>query len=134
MNRSRVPAANLIILTASLDLGLLQQRVLEYEGFGVIVPASREEAFQQLASQSFDVAVVSHSLDREDAAALVKRFRLRNPHGRVLAITLSGAAPTAFRVDETVAGLEGPEKLVQAIRELLNSRPAQATGAPVPEA
>ncbi len=129
MNRSRVPAANLIILTASLDLGLLQQRVLEYEGFAVALPKAPEEAHRELTSHAFDMALVSHSLEREDAAELAAHFRRRNPQGRVLAITLSGAAPTAFAADRTIAGLEGPEQLVKTIRELLNIR---ATAAQVP--
>jgi CheY-like chemotaxis protein len=122
MRRIRNAVGKLLLLTGNLELDLSRKLILENEGYHVVLPKNTEEAAERLKSEKFDIMLVCHSINVQEAAMLVSKFRNANPGGRVIAITLFGTLPEGLGADRAVSGIEGPAALLEAIGEYTRGR------------
>ncbi|MFL6439819.1 MAG: hypothetical protein ACJ71Q_19760 [Terriglobales bacterium] len=106
-------------LSAKPELGKLRAMVLRHAGYDVVWPPTKTEAEHVIGDQHFDVLLIGHSISGDTARDLAEAFRGRNPAGKVIAITAS--AYIMVRTDKTVRAIDGPEVLLEAIQELLES-------------
>jgi|SRR5947209_19119895 len=108
-------------LSANPELGKLRAMVLRHAGYDVVWSPTRKEAEQLIRDQDFDVLLIGHSISGDTARELAEAFRGGNPKGKVIAITAS--AYIMVRTDKTVRAIDGPEALLEAIEEVLESPP-----------
>jgi DNA-binding response OmpR family regulator len=106
-------------LSANPELGKLRAMVLRQAGYDVLWPTSKSEAEQVIRDRGFDVLLIGHSISGHTARDLAEAFRGRNPAGKIIAITAS--AYTLVKTDKTVRAIDGPEVLLEAIQEVLES-------------
>ena len=98
------------------ELALLRQRVLELEGFEVIRPETKAECMAAIASARFDCLLICHSISADSAREVMDEFRRRNPRGCLIAILASPWARGAYQVDVSISGTDGPDVLVETVR------------------
>jgi DNA-binding response OmpR family regulator len=108
-------------LSANPELGKLRVMVLRQAGYHVVWPSTKTEAEQVIGDQHFDVLLIGHTISGDTARDLAEAFRGRNPAGKVIAITAS--AYIMVRTDKTLRAIDGPEALLEAIQEVLESTP-----------
>lgn len=105
-----------ICFSVNAELSLLRRSVLEANNILVDSPESAEEAdMRLLEDNSYDVALLCHSLPLEMAKQLVTAFRRRNPAGCLIYITKTPWEKPPVKVDLFVAGIDGPDSLVHAV-------------------
>ena len=110
-----------LLISRDLELGRLRKRVLELSGCEVAFPHNKQEAIAALEAPQ-DVIVVAHTISRESANHYVEIFKGRNPHGHTVYVCVSTMEHPPEWADEVVLGLEGPEKMVEAVLRLGKDR------------
>ena len=108
------------ILSISYDESLLmtRQMILEQAGFEVVSALGFAESLEHLKKGPFDLVVLGHSLPLKDKSAIVAELKRKfNP--KILSIRRHGYAPIP-EADASVEAAEGPQALIQAVRETLD--------------
>lgn len=104
------------------DPALLGARgaLLQSIGLKVVNVAGTSDALGAIWAAPFDVAVLCHSLTRSDRLNLAGAIRQRNPSALIV-LVCGGLSPGTRERDGMDAVLESdPQRLLQAIRRLLD--------------
>jgi CheY-like chemotaxis protein len=120
-DESKVPESaerrNRIVLSVGIlpELLSLRAAVLQSAGYSVVtVPP--QEAAARVRKGDCGVLLLCYSVSDPFRKQLVREFRKRCPHGRIIAITNSPVLETPNEVDDLVYGVEGPEVLLDVIK------------------
>lgn len=84
-------------------------------GYSVTTTIGRNEFEQQLRGGSYDVAVLGHTLTRDDRHHLPYMIRKAHPDAQILVLHASGKHPV---VDLCMDSRRGERAIVEAIEEL----------------
>jgi len=108
----------ILILTTDPELALLRQRALESAGHDVVATLTEKEALEASEKHGHvDVALVCHRLPDATARKVIRIFHQRHPESKVVYIVhLYGEWPEV-EADRYVVGADGPDALLQVIRE-----------------
>jgi DNA-binding response OmpR family regulator len=106
------------IISTGTDAELLWLRnaVLQSAGFDVTTTANENDALTKIRQGDCGVLLLCYSLSEPSRRELVDTFRTYCPNGRIVAITNRKLDKPEF-ADNMVFGVEGPEALIDAIRE-----------------
>lgn len=94
----------------------LREAVLKSVGYHVFSTANPEEALSRIRTGHCGVLLLCYSVRDLWRSQLVREFREKCPHGRIVAITNSKIDEVPKEVDELVFGIEGAEALIDAVR------------------
>jgi CheY-like chemotaxis protein len=106
------------IISTGTDAELLWLRnaVLQSAGFNVTTTSDGDDALSKIRQGDCGVLLLCYSLSEPSRRELVETFREFCPHGRIVAIANCKVDKPEF-ADSLVYGVEGPEALINAIRE-----------------
>jgi CheY-like chemotaxis protein len=107
---------NVISVGTLPEVVSLREAVLKSVGYNVFSAASPEEALSRIRTGACGVLLLCYSVRDLWRSQLVREFRERCPHGRIVAITNSMIDEVPKEVDELVFGIEGAEALIDAVR------------------
>jgi|SRR5215471_2560463 len=112
------------ILSISYDEPLLITRewILKAEGYDVFSVSALTDAIDKCRKHVFNLAIIGHSIPRQHKLALVAE--IRNHLTPVLSIVRHGDSPL-HEADYWVDSAEGPNVLVDIVKKILPSKPAQ---------
>ena len=112
------------VLSVSYDANLLRTRalLLESAGYEVTSALGYREAIR-VCSEPFDVAVIGHSIPKEEKLAVVECFRKANPKAPVIALTSALEYPLK-EVDYYADPWE-PKNLARSVTWVLNPASGQ---------
>ena len=107
---------------ASMDL---RRRVLEQEGYRVVVTANPQEGMRLFKEEAFDLVVLDYWMAKLNGLLVAKELKQMKP--KVPIVMLSGYSPLLDeyigRVDEwIVKGESDPADLINTVRQLLKAR------------
>ena len=102
---------------ANVELLGLREHVLKAAGFNVVSTSSESKAIAEMQQGKCAVLLLCHSLADTVRHNVSKEFRHNCPDGRILGITNVRWPQALDEVDSYVYGVEGPEILIQAIRD-----------------
>lgn len=125
MNSKSASTASACILVYGSDDVLLGTRTLVLEKAGYKVFAARETSDLQdiLLGQLVSLLVLCHSLSTEKCKAAIDFAENRHPEIRSLVLT-AGEAPCSERAhDAVLSAFDGPRRLVETVRNLLQNVP-----------
>jgi CheY-like chemotaxis protein len=97
------------------ELLWLRNAVLRAAGFDVVTTDDEHEALRHIRHGDCGVLLMCYSLSRVSRQELAETFRQTCPDGRIVAITNVKMDQPEF-ADVFVYGVEGPEVLIDAIR------------------
>jgi hypothetical protein len=117
-------AANQTVISTGNDAELLWLRnaVLRYAGFNVLTSEGETQALKLIEQEVAGILLLGHTLSADERKHLADAFRTHSPTGRILCIENKQAAGTPDFADSIVYGLEGPEALINAIRNIGDER------------
>jgi len=118
------------ILSTGRDLATIKLRnaVLAMAGYEVVSPATIEEVPDMCAREPFDLVVLGHSITRAERVEVIRNIRAVCS---VPILSLYTAPGTRDRLaDCEVNALEGPEALLQTMRECIESQSAASKPSP----
>jgi uncharacterized protein (DUF169 family) len=98
------------------ELLWLRNAVLKCEGFDVSTILSHEDALEAIRQGDCGTLLMCYSLARSFRQLLAEAFRQHCPGGRIVAVTNEQMEKPEF-ADSFVYGVEGPEALIEAIRQ-----------------
>jgi DNA-binding NarL/FixJ family response regulator len=99
------------------ELMWLRDAVLRSAGFDVLTTVDLREGLAHIESGQCGVLLMCYSLPLFSRKRLADSFRANCPQGRIVAIT-NEKVELEF-ADASVFGVEGPEALIEAIRNAL---------------
>lgn len=111
----------ILLATHNVELGLLRAKVLESEGHEVEVGVSDQQLMALIASRSYDLLLICHSVPEEICEHLAKAFRAVNENGHVVGILRHDWEDDSCgtqRFDAHVSGVSGPNALVATVRHV----------------
>ena len=111
----------ILLATHNVELGLLRVKVLESEGHHVEIGMTDQQLAALVASRSYDLLLVCHSLPEDFCQEISETFRALNPGSHVVGILKHDWDKDACgteRFDAQVAGINGPSALVQTIQHV----------------
>ena len=111
-------------LSSNPELQTLRNFVLISEGFQVVSPQSKPGALEAIERESFDCLVLCHSLSENSCAELSRAFKHRNAESCVIHIVPTSWTEKCANADLSIAGLDGPDALIEAVRSC--ARPLRA--------
>jgi DNA-binding NtrC family response regulator len=94
----------------------LREAVLKSVGYNVFSTENPDEAISRIRNGDCGVLLLCYSVRDLWRGQLVREFRERCPHGRIVAITNSKIDEVPKEVDELIFGIEGAEALIDAVR------------------
>jgi DNA-binding response OmpR family regulator len=97
----------------------LRSMILQMHGFKVSSASSSEEAFECCVHEIFDLVVIDLSDGIEASTDLCNVIKEKHPQQTVALLAPAYAYVGSNCPDEVIAKNEGPAKLVNEIRELL---------------
>ena len=108
----------ILMLTTDPELARLRQRALESAGHEVVTALTEKEALAAPGKYpGVDVALVCHRLPDATARKVIRLFHESHPEAKVVYIVhLYGEWPEV-EADRYVVGADGPDALLQVIRE-----------------
>ena len=105
-----------LCLSANLELALLRCAMLKAQGMEVDFPQSKQEALTLIDTGRYDVAIVCHSISGRSADQFAQAFRKHNSGKCLIAITKTPWERPRIKADVYISGIDGPERLVEAVR------------------
>ena len=111
----------ILIATHNIELGLLRKKVLETEGHQVEIAESDPQLAALVASRSYDLLLVCHSLPEDFCQEISETFRALNPGAHVVGVLKhdwDADACGTEQFDARVAGISGPNALVRTIQHV----------------
>jgi DNA-binding NtrC family response regulator len=109
-------AVRVLSLSSNPELQTLRNFVLMSEGFRVLSPSSKRQALETIEREFFDCMVLCHSLSQDSCNELAQAFKRRNPESCVIHIVPTSWTEKCANADVSIAGLDGPEVLIEAVR------------------
>jgi DNA-binding response OmpR family regulator len=106
----------IISIDTELELLRLRHAVFESAGFEVYSTQHERDALANMESSDCGVLLLCYSLDYEVRRRLADNFRNLSPTSRIVAITNKQVEHADF-ADTFVYGIDGPEALIDALRE-----------------
>jgi DNA-binding NarL/FixJ family response regulator len=106
---------NVISVGTLPEVVSLREAVLKSVGYTVFSTATPEEALSRIRSGDCGVLLLCYSVRDLWRGQLVREFRQKCPHGRIVAITNTKIDEVPKEVDELVFGIEGAEALIDAV-------------------
>ena len=121
----RSVSGSFLVLVVSAETTIRQTRTLLMEGWGykVMAAESRHKAVQIAQQFDFDIAILDHTLDKDDRMRCIRFIREAAPATRILVLHKSGADCGA---DLCLDSREGPERLVSCVKTLLKPHPVKS--------
>jgi DNA-binding response OmpR family regulator len=118
----------ILILSNDPELALLRQHVLRKDGHESLAPLSEKEIERTMdeLDGDFDVALLCHRIPDGRARELIRRFRLKNPGGKIVAIVHMYGEWPQIEADRYVVGNDGPEALLRVMAEVAAERASAA--------
>lgn len=116
-----------LCLSANLELALLRCAVLAVHGMHADVARSKKEAERLLEENSYDAALLCHSISEKTAKQLVAIFRERNPDQCVIFVSHSPWQQSPVKADATVCSIDGPEPLLECLLSCKESKAPSST-------
>jgi DNA-binding NarL/FixJ family response regulator len=110
------PKGTVISVGTLPEVVSLREAVLKSVGYEVFSTAAPDEALSRIRMGACGVLLLCYSVRELGRGQLVREFRERCPHGRIVAITNSKIDEAPKEVDELVFGIEGAEALIDAVR------------------
>ena len=108
----------ILILTTDQELALLRKRILESAGHDVVALNTEKEVLEAAEKKvSYDVALVCHHLPTATARKVIRMFREGQNSGKVVYIAHIYGEWPEVEADRYVVGSDGPDALVQIVRE-----------------
>jgi|SRR5581483_2428904 len=98
------------------ELLSLREAVLRSAGFDVFTTHDKKVALNRIKEGHCGVLLMCYSLPDGWREQLVKTFRQHCPQGKVVAIS-NKAIEKVPLADEVIYGIEGPEALIDALRQ-----------------
>lgn len=112
-------AGNQILLIGKLrELALYRAEVLRERGFEVKLPVDAKEAVTEINRGSYDVAVLSYTLQNDEVQRMAELIRQSCPDCPVVTISTSGRPDRRVNPDETVLADDGPAGLIKVLSRL----------------
>lgn len=111
------------ILNISYDAALLRTReeLLKREGFDVMSVVGLADAIQAIKNCQYNLAIIGHSIPREDKRKLVYEIKSCAAHVPVLSLRRHDTAPLP-EADFSLNAFEGPAALVAMVRKIFGSQ------------
>lgn len=105
-------------------LGLqLRAEILQSEGFNVLSASTAERALEVFRTSSVDAVVSDHLLGRQTGTQMAREMKRLKPGVPILILSGSIEMPKDIAVaDMFVSKLDGPQRVVSAVKELLQKR------------
>lgn len=110
------PRQAILSVGEDADLLLTRSLLLEFAGYQVFSRSCT--AAMQEEVHDCDLVVVCHSVEAEQAQELLTQFRALYPTLPILRLT-KGSALYSGASDHVLAGLEGPQRLLERIENML---------------
>jgi CheY-like chemotaxis protein len=117
-----MPKSRILTLSHDHELSSLRARILEDAGYSVTAPCGQAEALLALVKDEFDLVLLCHSMVERFVNEVLRMYREANPNGRVLGVLESRSDLPKFKVDQTVAGADGPDALLRAVESCLANK------------
>jgi len=105
-----------LCLSSNTELALLRSTLLRSVGIEVDYPRSRKQAQSLMESGQYDAALICHSLSQVSAEELSQAFRAQNPGKCLIYITKTPWERPQIKADIYIAGIDGPERLIEVLR------------------
>jgi len=96
------------------ELMWLRDAVLRSAGFDVLTIVDTNDGLTRIEQEHCGVLLMCYSLPPLSRKRLAETFRAKCPHGRIVTITNKKGEPEF--ADVVVYGVDGPEALIDAIR------------------
>jgi CheY-like chemotaxis protein len=119
--RATGPQHRILLATKDPLLRRTRHDVLISFGYHVAAPNGEGEALTLIHSEHFDVLILGDTLDPSHKRQFATKYRLHQPHGRIIEIVFTLGDPPFGNPDAAVVGLDGPRALQRAIEEQLRS-------------
>jgi DNA-binding NarL/FixJ family response regulator len=103
------------------ELLWLRDAVLRSAGFEVFTTIDFEQGIEQILHGNCGVLLMCYSLRRVTRRYLAEAFRLKCPDGRI--VTVMNEKGKAKFADFVVYGIDGPEALIEAVKNAFNGAP-----------
>jgi len=110
-------SATVISVGDDAELLSLRHAILVGAGYKVFTASDPNTASQTIATAPCDVLLLCYSIPVATRRELARQFRDHCPHGRIIAITDHAQARPPVDADTFLYGLEGPETLLEIVRE-----------------
>jgi len=111
----------ILLATHNVELGLLRAKVLETEGHEVEIGMTDQQLAALVASRSYDLLLVCHSLPEDFCQEVSETFRALNPGAHVVGVLKNEWDDDACglqQFDARVSGISGPGALVRTIQHV----------------
>jgi DNA-binding response OmpR family regulator len=108
---------------ADWELLWLRDAVLRTAGFNVFTTSDNQQVLQKIQNGECGVLLMCHSTPRTTREYLAQIFRQSCPEGKIIAITNETIREVPAFADDLVYGIEGPEALIDAVRQVKKTSP-----------
>lgn len=98
-----------------MELALLRCAVLALHGVEADVARSKKEAENLLQEQTYDAALLCHSISESSARRLITLFREKNPGRCVIFVSRNPWQKSPVPAEATVCAIDGPDPLIEAV-------------------
>ncbi len=119
---------SVLIFGKDLDLIGTRQLVLQYAGFDVMVASSLDQALRLLASRSFNLFLLCHSLSSADYENALRQAHALRPETKNLVLTNTLTNRTVDKRDNLLAAFPFPQTLIAAANLLTGSVGSRGPG------
>lgn len=111
-----------LLLSVGSDPELMKVRtlVLLNAGYAVRQAVSAADAVKIFKAGDFDLVVLCHSIPEKERLSLIAAVRDVSPSVKIIVVRKDGELSSKL-ADETVHSLDGPEALIEAVKETLGA-------------
>ena len=113
---------NVLLFGSNRELALYRAEVLNYSGFSVVIPRTRQEAIEAIRHGDFDAAILSYTLSADTVEELAEMVRQHCPGCPLITISQERTADRRILPDAIVLAEDGPPALVATLRRVLAKR------------
>jgi DNA-binding NtrC family response regulator len=116
------------ILNISYDASLLRTReeLLKREGLEVVSVVGFSAALEATRKCQYDLAIIGHSIPRDDKRKLAHEMKICDGHIRILSLRRHDTGPIP-EADFSLEASEGPAALIDMVKRILASQPTSAS-------
>lgn len=115
----------LLSVGVASDIMSTRNAVLRQAGYLVQPATELKEALRLFQDEDFDAAVICHLVARHRKERLIRQMKELKPLTPVISMSDGTGGPQA---DADVFNLDGPEKLLERLAELLDGGPKRRSG------
>jgi DNA-binding NtrC family response regulator len=114
---------NVFSVGTDWELLWLRDAVLRTAGFNVFTTSDKQQVQQKIQNGEYGVLLMCHSTPKGTREHLAQIFRESCPDGKIIAITNENIKEVPAFADDLVYGMEGPEALIDAVRQVKKMAP-----------